>query len=183
MNIEKKVSREKVLVLENLFAKNYSALCFFAHSFLKDEKASEDVVQEAFESLWTNFDQVANVTSAQLSYLYNTSRNKCLNVIRHERIRNQLPEDQIIADFGEWEDDHLETLIKSEVYSEIFQAIESLPPQCRKIYEMTYFLKMSEKEIADSLSISIHSVKSQKQRGKQLLKSFLKDLFVVLVSI
>ncbi|MFV0377330.1 MAG: RNA polymerase sigma-70 factor [Mangrovibacterium sp.] len=180
---ERNISKEKARTLEKLFAKSYSALCFFAFSFLKDEEAAEDIAQEAFESLWVNFEKIENIHAVQLSYLYNTTRNKCLNSIRHEKVKNELSDKQESELFVNWETDHLDTLIKSEVYNELFSAIASLPAQCRKIYEMTYLEKMSEKEIAERLSISIHSVKSQKQRGKQLLKETLKDLFAVLVSI
>lgn len=183
MSNERNINKEKARTLEKLFDKSYGALCFFAFSFLKDEKAAEDIAQEAFESLWVNFEKIESVNAAQLSYLYNTTRNKCLNSLRHEKVKNQLSESQEGELFVNWETDHLDTLIKSEVYSEIFSALESLPTQCRKIYEMTYLEKMSEKEIAEKLSISIHSVKSQKQRGKQLLKETLKDLFAVLVSV
>lgn len=179
MSNERNINKEKAKALEKLFSKNYGALCYFAFSFLKDEEAAEDIAQEAFESLWVNFEKVENLPAVQLSYLYNTTRNKCLNIIRHEKVKSQLSENREPELFIHWENDHLDTLIKSEVYNEIFTALESLPNQCRRIYEMTYLKKMSEKEIAERLSISIHSVKSQKQRGKQLLKKSLKDLFSI----
>ncbi len=174
--------KERARVLEELFSRNFSALCFFAYSFVKDEQVAEDIAQDAFESLWSNFEQVAANSQAQLSYLYSTTRNKCLNTIRHDKVRNLAPETDLQNDVASWEDGHLDTLIKSEVYKEVLEAIEKLPAQCRKIYEMTYFLKLSEQEIADKLSISIHSVKSQKQRGKKLLKDYLKDLFSILIA-
>jgi len=119
----------------------------------------------------------------QRSYLYSAVRNKCLNVIRHEKVKNQAQESDLLSNPSFWEDDHQAALIKAEVYKEIYDAIACLPKQCRKIYEMTYYQKLSEKEIAEALSISIHSVKSQKQRGKQLLKEHLKDLFAFLICI
>ena len=181
--MESRVNKDKVRILESLFAGNYSALCFFAYSFLKDKETAEDIAQESFECLWTNFDNVTNQTSSWLSYLYNTAHNKCLNLIRHEKVKNYAHKEDLANGDSLWEEDHLENLIKSEVYNEIFHAVQRLPAQCRKIYEMTYFLEMSEKKIADSLNISIHSVKSQKQRGKRLLKTYLKDLFAILISI
>lgn len=183
MTNERNTHREKAKALEKLFTRSYSALCFFAFSFLKDEVAAEDVAQEAFESLWVNFEKIENLHAVQLSYLYNTTRNKCLNSIRHEKVKNQLSGKQEAEPYLNWETDHLEALIKSEVYNEILVALENLPAQCRRIYEMTYLKKMSEREIAEILSISINSVKSQKQRGKQLLKEVLKDLFALLVSV
>jgi len=178
----KKLSyNQKANALEVLFSSNYSALCFFAFSFVKDEEEAEDIAQDAFEGLWNNYDHIENVASVQLSYLYNSVRNKCLNRIRHNKVKDKLSSDNPLANCVlPWEDDHLGILIQSEVYKELFNALDSLPPQCRKIFKMTYFKRMSEQEIADMLSISINTVKTQKQRGKKLLKEALKDLFSIL---
>jgi RNA polymerase sigma-70 factor (ECF subfamily) len=181
--MESRVDKDKVRVIESLFAGNYSALCFFAYSFLKDKDAAEDIAQESFECLWTNFENVTGQTSSQLSYLYTIARNKCLNILRHTKVRDRAHNEDLPALDALWEEDHQENLIRSEVYNEIFNAIQRLPAQCRKIYEMAYFQEMPEKKIADTLNISVHSVKSQKQRGKKLLKKYLKDLFVLLISV
>ncbi|MFV0592270.1 MAG: RNA polymerase sigma-70 factor [Draconibacterium sp.] len=173
---------QKADALEALFSSNYSALCFFAFSFVKDEDEAEDIAQDAFEGLWNNYGHIENTASAQLSYLYNSVRNKCLNRIRHNKVKDKLSDNSLANNVLPWEDDHLGVLIRSEVYKELFNALDSLPPQCRKIYQMTYFKRMSEQEIADMLSISINTVKTQKQRGKKLLKEALKDLFSILVS-
>jgi RNA polymerase sigma-70 factor (ECF subfamily) len=177
------VNKDKIRILESLFAGNYSALCFFAYSFLKDKEAAEDIAQESFECLWTNFENITDNSSSRLSYLYTVARNKCLNLLRHKKVKDHAHNENLADGDSTWEEDHMENLIRSEVYNEIFNAVQRLPARCRKIYEMTYFQEMSEKEIADSLNISVHSVKSQKQRGKRLLKTYLKHLFAVLVSI
>lgn len=181
--MESSIDKDKIRILESLFTRNYSALCYFAYSFLKDKEAAEDIAQESFECLWTNFESVTDHPSSQLSYLYNTARNKCLNLLRHEKVKDNAHYENLADSGSSWEEDHLENLIRSEVYNEIFNAIKRLPVQCRKIYEMAYFEEMPEKKIADMLNISVNSVKSQKQRGKRLLKEYLKDLFAILVSI
>jgi len=180
MKLSKISYNQKVKVLEALFLKNYSALCFFAFSFIPDDAEAEDIAQDAFEVLWNNFESIENVPSAQLSYLYNTVRNKCLNQLRHNKVKDKLSGNLNQGIILPWEDDHLGILIRSEVYKELSNALESLPPQCRKIYQMTYFLKMSEKEVAEALAISVNSVKAQKQIGKKILKEALKDLFSIL---
>jgi RNA polymerase sigma-70 factor (family 1) len=168
------------LSLKELFNDNFRALCYFAFTYLKDQQASEDVVQDAFEALWDSYDKVSDSPKIRLSWLYNTVRNKCLNVLRHRKVE-EMAGVLMAHDMEEWHESDYHRFIKSEVYKELYNAIEKLPPECRKIYKMNYFFKMTEKEIAETLSLSVNSVKSQKQRGKELLRRMLGRLVSVLL--
>ena len=165
--------------LEGLFNEQFRALCLFAVSFVNDGDVAEDLVQEAFISLWERRNKLKGKEKEAISYLYSAVRNKCLNHIRHQKVRSSSAE-RIILATETWEEDHLHRLIRAEVYNTLYKAIEQLPPQCRKIYKLAYFSKMPENKIAETLSISVNSIKSQKQRGKALLKKYLKGLYSIL---
>ncbi len=70
--------------------------------------------------------------------------------------------------------------MEAEILWELFSKIEELPSECRKVFRMSYIDDMTNQEIADKLGISVNTVKSQKARAKNILKSSLKDLFSVL---
>ncbi|MDD2242788.1 MAG: sigma-70 family RNA polymerase sigma factor, partial [Bacteroidales bacterium] len=78
---------------------------------------------------------------------------------------------------------YLTNRIESEVLWEVFSKVEQLPAECKKVFKLSYLENMSNQEIADMLSISVNTVKSQKSRAKQLLKESLKGLFVFAVAI
>ena len=71
----------------------------------------------------------------------------------------------------------------SEISSRIYQAIETLPGQCREVTRMAYILGLKNQEIADCLQISINSVRAHKQRAIQLLRDKLdkKDLLLMII--
>ena len=59
------------------------------------------------------------------------------------------------------------------------KAIKELPEQIQQIYELSLQGKSNE-EIAQTLDLSLDSVKSYKKRGKLMLKDKLKDLMCFL---
>jgi RNA polymerase sigma-70 factor (ECF subfamily) len=60
--------------------------------------------------------------------------------------------------------------------SDIKNAMETLPPSYRKVFELYYFDNMSHLEIADELGISDGTSKSNLFKAKAKIKSFLEDL-------
>ena len=57
-------------------------------------------------------------------------------------------------------------MIETEIFSRLRKAIEKLPRECRKVFELYYFEGMNNEKAAQTLRISIETVKAQKKRGK-----------------
>jgi len=71
--------------------------------------------------------------------------------------------------------------IKSEVYGELYRAINNLPSQCRTIISLSYIEGLNNKEIADQLGLSEQSVKNTKVRAIKILKQELPFKIVVIL--
>jgi RNA polymerase sigma factor (sigma-70 family) len=62
--------------------------------------------------------------------------------------------------------DNIETdIIRAEFYAELYRAINTLPPECRKIFTMLYLEGKSARETAEELGLALSTVKTQKARG------------------
>jgi RNA polymerase sigma-70 factor (ECF subfamily) len=61
-------------------------------------------------------------------------------------------------------------MIESELYHEIFIAINTLPPKCSQIFKMLYIEGKDYLQIARELNLSINTVRNQKARGILLLR-------------
>lgn len=152
----------------SIFNIYYSALCFFAERMILNREDAEDIVEESFVKLWklhANFETMQNIKA----FLYITTKNACRNFIKQtERAtRNQ---SELVYTLAKNEDHVLTEITRAEVLREVHAAIESLPPQCRKIVRMSFVQGMKNDEIAAELSLSINTVKNQKARAIQLLK-------------
>lgn len=160
----------------------YQALCFFAEQITKDHFGAKEVVQDVFVKLWQRENAGSEIQNIK-SYLYAATRNGCLNYIDAAQRRNRRNEE-----FGNLteadEDEILQNIIRAEVMREIALAIEQLPTQCRKVVQMTFQEGKSPNEIADTLGVSVSTVRNQKARGVGLLKKLLShSSFMALLSI
>lgn len=168
---------DKVNNIEFIFKEYYGSLCYFASQYLNDEETVEDLVQDVFITLLEKkmfFQSVVHLKN----FLYLSIRNACLNYIRNSRSK-----EKYIASLAH--EDQLENMeegiILTEIHRELAAAVERLPEECRKVFDLCYFQGLDNESAAKELGLSINTVKAQKARGKKILKENLKDIFSLFV--
>lgn len=151
----------------------------FAQGYLFDHEESKEVVQKLFVQLWLNRKSLT-INSSLKSYLFSSVKNKCLNHIRDLKIedRNQLL--YIEATLRSHQAQESEKMQQME--KEVWQEIQKLPEQIRKIIILKYYEGKKQKEIASELGISENTVKTQLSRGKTKLSSALQRKLLTLSS-
>lgn len=157
---------------KGIFDSYYKNLCFFAYQILDDKDLAEDVAQDAFLAYWHQMDKMASHEKVIRSYLYTTAKFIALNKLRHQKVANRYSCDT--SSYELEEEEVMEKMIRAEVISEIHQALDTLPEACKEILRLGYFEGLSNAKIAEVLSISINTVKTQKQRGLKALRMLLK---------
>ncbi|GAB3910427.1 RNA polymerase sigma factor [Mucilaginibacter boryungensis] len=167
---------------EIIFRKFYPSLCFFAERITGSHDDAEDVIEELFVKLWNK--QLQFETEQHLkAYLYRSAKNACLDFLKVSE-RSDMRNTFFAEERGYSEDAYLNEIIRAEIISEVYHAIESLSPQCSKIITMSYLDGKSNQEIADELNLSVQTVKNQKGRGLAMLKQRLpNDKFQLLLLI
>ena len=163
--------------IEVIFKEYYGSLCYFASRFLKDEEVIEDLVQDVFITLLEK--KMLFQSEVHLkNFLYLSIRNSCLNYIRSTRSK-----DRYIASlaYEEQADNFEESIILTEIHRELAAAVEKLPEECRKVFQLCYFRGVDNESAAQELGLSVNTVKAQKARGNKILKENLKDIFPLLM--
>lgn len=172
------------LVVDRDFDKIYNEyrlrLCLYAYRLVNSIDDAQDIVQTVFLNIYEKDKTLAHISSFK-PYVYRAVHNACLNFIKKEKLNvahdiETHPEIYISED-----EDYLLKRIEDELLWELLQAVEALPSRSKIIFKMSYVQKLSEKEIAKNLKISVNTVKSQKQRAKKLLREQLKNLFPLLM--
>lgn len=165
----------------SIFNQFYAQLVLYAYRITNDQVAAEDIIENAFISLWNKRNSLSEIRSLK-SYLYTIARNGCLSWIRKNK--REKSRYKIISSFEEgFERTALENMIYSETMSMIYAAVDKLPPQCRKVFILHYIEGKKISEIAEVLKISIGTVKTHKVRGIDLLQKSLLILFLwILIS-
>lgn len=159
---------------ENIFNSYYRSLCYFSHKIINDFDASKDIVQDVFITIWDKNIRFENANTLK-AYLFNSVKNNSITYLEKISNRDILNKKFTITESKE--DNFIVKQVESEIISEIYQAIEELPLECRKIFKLSYINHYKNKEIADSLNISVNTVKTQKKRAKKQLKEKLQNIY------
>lgn len=158
-------------VFHRLFTALFPVVCSFASQYLPVSEAPEDIVQEAFIELW---DQRAKFTGMDhiKSFLYLTVKNKCLNRIKHQVVKNKYNEEQ--KNLPEGTAFFEKQLFRAEIALHLREAVKVLPPQQQRVVRLN-LMGLSNEEIARTLEVSLNTVKLQKKVAYEKLRRKLKD--------
>jgi len=158
-------------VFKEIFKKYYLPVRSFAWRFVKDNDIAEDIVQDCFLNVWEKR-LTFNVIAEIRNYLYTSTRNACLDHLKHEQIK-QKHAIQLLTTASQEEEQ--EYILEEEVDALIHQAIGTLPRQAQKMVIMT-LNGDSNLEIAQKLNITVNTVKSTKLKAYQILRKRLRNV-------
>lgn len=162
-----------------LFDTFYEVLTRYAFTFLNDNDEAEDIVQNVFISLWENRMKVDIHTSAR-ALLYKSVYNASLNRIKHLKIKTKHANEAMYTQELSYQHQNLD---QKELTNKLNQALEILPEQCRKIFEMSRFQQLKYQEIADQLNLSIKTIENQMGKALKIMRSELKDYLPIILLI
>src|SRR5664280_1367333 len=74
-----------------------------------------------------------------------------------------------------------ESLLAKELEENIAQAVNKLPAECRKIFELSRVEGLKYREIADTLHISVKTVEAQMSKALKSLRLELSDYLTFLI--
>lgn len=151
------------------FDRHYNALCYFAERIVKDPLVAEDIVEESFMKLWDKRHAFETEHGVK-AFLYVTTKNACLNMLKQNQ-RDYVSQAELLYISEKKESFALNEMIRAEVLGVVGKELNRLPIQCRTILEMSFLNGLKNQEIANKLEISINTVRNQKSRGLQLLRT------------
>lgn len=178
--VEKLNARDK-RAFEFVFLEFYPSLCYFANKYVCNSEVAQDIVQECFIWFYEKNNRFENLLAFK-AFLYECVYHKAINYVKASRKHADIHE-QMKLSLSETDEDYESNQIETEVFEEIFQAINELPEECGRIFKMTYIERKSTKEISAVLNIAESTIKTQRQRAKNILRRKLKHLYPILAII
>lgn len=153
-------------LVADLFEQEGAALVRMARLFTDDRNAAEDLVQEAFIRLHKSAHRIRSQEKAA-PYL----RSIIINLARDHNRRGLMSlRHQEANPMGMPPDAPEDSLLLSEQQSLLLDKVRDLSPRQRDCLLLRFYLELSEREIADVLSISTNSVKTHCRRGLAFLR-------------
>ena len=159
-----------------LYLRYYSALKAYASLFLVPSE-TDDVIQTVLLDLWKKRASI-NINDSLSSYLFLSVRNRCMDAIRRDGYRSRAMSELKMSLLSEGADTNPHSL--SEIKMLIRQALDELPEDVRRTFEMSRFEGRSYKEIADEMGVSVKTVEYRISQALKKLRASLADYLPVI---
>lgn len=163
-----------------LVAMHRTAIYHIIYKIVKDQEASNDLVQETFMKA---FSALASYRSEYRfsTWLYKIAANASIDYLRKRRIHAlsldrpvETPDGSIEIEIADYSYHPENELVRKEQRVNIEEAIASLPDKYREVIIYRHKDDKSYEEIADLLNIPVGTVKARIFRARELLKKKLR---------
>jgi len=176
--IWKLIQHKDIGTFERYYKEHYKSFFLMACKYVKDSAQAEEIVNDVFLKLWEDGHSM-RIESSLKSYIYKAIINRSINAFHKNKRESGLQVDlNSIPD----ETYELRLIEENELKIKLYTAIDELPDQCKKVFEMSRFEELKQQEIADKLGISIKTVKNHITIAlKQLSKSLVNYMFIMML--
>jgi RNA polymerase sigma-70 factor, ECF subfamily len=165
--------RRDPLAMEVLYDRLGRQAFGLAYRILGDGPTAEDVVQEAFLTVWRQADRIDVSRGKLTSFVLTVVHHKAIDALRARRgqVARQVSVD--VADVEKAGADVSERVMQSLNRDEVRTALAAVPDDQRRAIEMAYFEGLTHIEIAEALGLPLGTVKSRLRLGLEKMRGAL----------
>ncbi|MGH2496282.1 MAG: RNA polymerase sigma factor, partial [Ktedonobacteraceae bacterium] len=172
------IANGAVWAMDSLYQRYSRILYSLAYRMVADHQIAEDLLQDAFLSVWKRSTSYSPQAGAARSWLISILHHRAIDHLRRVRRRSSMQE----APLEEIELD--ETTAVSDVWDEVWHSIQSsqvraalmkIPTEQRMVIELAYFQGWTHTEIAEGTQTPLGTVKARMRLGLNHLKRALLE--------
>lgn len=159
---------------ENIFKKYSERIFLYANRFLRNEEESKDIVQEVFLKIW-KYRESINENLIFEAFLFTITKNTIFNI--HKKKQHEIAYANFVQYYLKYEFGELESsIIYKDLERHTLAIIEQLPPQQKKVFNLSRFKGFSHREIAEQLSLSERTVEVHIRLALQFIKKTFESI-------
>ncbi|MDN3582387.1 RNA polymerase sigma factor [Mucilaginibacter flavus] len=160
-----------VTAFDAIYHKYHHAIYRNIYKFTKDEDVSQDIMQDIFIALWEKRMEI-NPDKSLSGWLFVLSFNRSISYLRRKlketTIVNTIP-------FDEAEPDIESIQLIDDQYYLLYEAINQLSPQKKKVFTLCKLEGKTYEEAAEKLNLSKHTVKEYLGNAVTSVKSHINS--------
>jgi RNA polymerase sigma-70 factor (ECF subfamily) len=168
------LARQDLSALETLYDRYGKVAFSLAYRIVGDRGSAEDVVQDAFLSVWRQAKSYKRERGSPKTWLMAIVHHRSIDKLRsHASNGSTIPIEDVPETYddvpGVWQQ------VWAELRGEsVRKALEQLPVEQKKSIELAYFSGYSQSEIAELMGVPLGTVKGRMRIGLQKLKAMLE---------
>jgi RNA polymerase sigma-70 factor (ECF subfamily) len=157
-----------------VFYDRHSGIAYsLAYRIVGERSAAEDVIQEAFVSIWRSGGRYDRSRGSVRSWTLGVVRNRAIDLLRSRSAgapKLAFDDDAILAQRESGDRTDREAL-RRETAGEVREALEQIPGEQSKVIQLAYFGGFSQSEIATMLSLPLGTVKGRMRLGLEKIRT------------
>lgn len=146
-------------------------LAAYIHTITRSESMVDEFVQETFLRLWLNRDRLRDVEEPK-GWTFRIAAHICHNYLKRSLVEKKVL-GQLAADSYTIPEDTAQTIQVKAVQEALKQAVEGLPPQRRKVYDLSRHGELTIPQIAEKLQLSPNTVRNTLSASLEQIRSYL----------
>lgn len=155
----------------------HSKLIKFAHLYVSNYNQAEDIVSEVLIKLLKKRKSLHKIEKFE-GYLFTMIKNQSLNFIKQNKKNfNHLSVDNMEDFLSTDRIDPYEKFLESELRNLLNKTIELLPPKRQMVFKFIKDEGMSQKEVAELMSISVRTVEVHLKLAVMEVRKVIKEYF------
>jgi RNA polymerase sigma-70 factor, ECF subfamily len=170
------VYRSKAEAFEVIYDRHADAAFSLAFRMCKQQALAEDVVQEAFLSLWRSRARYDRHRGSVRTWVLGIVHNRAIDALRRRTVRDRglSTEEGVEERLVATERTDLEVARREEA-REVRDALEELPDEQSRVIELAYFGGMTHVQIASMLDTPVGTIKGRMRLGLAKMRMSLGD--------
>jgi len=167
--------------MEPLYERYNRVLYSLAYRMVADHQVAEDLLQDAFLSIWRRATSYSPQSGAVRSWLISIIHHRTIDYLRAIRRRAGLKEvtwEEVELDERTAFPDVWEEALRSVQSGQLRAALMNIPSEQRMVIELAYFQGWTHSEIAEGCEIPLGTVKARMRLGLSHLRVLLVQMGV-----
>jgi RNA polymerase sigma-70 factor (ECF subfamily) len=162
-----------------LFFEHAPSATALALRVVRQRQLAEEIVQEAFLTVWRNPEAYDEARGSFRSWLLTLVHHRAVDAVRREETYRRHT-DEATAGVRDEQADHAEDVAEEVDRPRerrlVQAALAELPAEQRRVLELMYFDGLSQSQVASETGLPLGTVKSRALLGMRRMRALLEDL-------
>jgi len=167
------IKKDNKEAFKSLYDRYSRRIYYFSLRYLGSKEETEELLQSTFINIWQHR-RTLDATRPIKDYIFRSAVNYIINYLKKKAVRTRFNESEIHK--GEIHSNHTyEQVFLHDLERSINSIVETLPSQQQKVFRLSRYEGLTNKEIASKLGLSVRTVENQMYRALKVLRTILED--------